>query len=116
MTRTSGVAGYAWIALLHDVAGLSFKATLLLANVLVATWLIVTGALIAGAADSDLGLGGRHTYSQLPVAADDAPGAVCCLLCVAVLSAAVLCAMESSHPAACVHPAPANALKRPSSK
>jgi hypothetical protein len=37
----AGVAGYAWVAILHELVGLSFMVTLLIANIMPAAWLIV---------------------------------------------------------------------------
>jgi hypothetical protein len=37
--KSAGVAGYAWVAILHNWLGLSFSSTLLLANLLVGLWL-----------------------------------------------------------------------------
>ncbi|PSC75581.1 battenin [Micractinium conductrix] len=45
-TGFAGVFGYAWVALLHMLGGLSFRATLLLANVTTAAWLAVYHLLL----------------------------------------------------------------------
>ena len=43
---TAGVAGYTWVAVLHLWWGLSFKATLMLANITSVAWLLIYHAVL----------------------------------------------------------------------
>ena len=42
----AGVAGYAWVAILHLWLGFSFKTTLMLANITSAAWLLIYYAVL----------------------------------------------------------------------
>lgn len=49
----AGLAGYAWVAVLHQLMRLSFTATLLAANITAALWLLVYYRLLPAASSME---------------------------------------------------------------
>jgi hypothetical protein len=62
------VAGYAWVAVLHQWLALSFSTTLLAANVLPVAWLAAFTWLQGRSSSNTSSSGwGRHAYQEVPL-------------------------------------------------
>lgn len=62
-----GVAGYAWVAVLHQWLALSFSTTLLAANVLPVAWLAAFTWLQGRSSNTSSSGWGRHAYQEVPL-------------------------------------------------
>lgn len=69
----TGIGGYAWVAVLHYWLGLSYTATLLLANMMPIIWLAVFH-LVLQRVEPSTSSKVILDYERLPLAAEEAAG------------------------------------------